>query len=95
MGSGGTPTSLPAELPANNLFTIWPNPTRGLVTLRPSDEAPDDFIIDVISTSGSLVLSLVKHEMIDLSSLSSGAYILVIKSREGRPLSLLRIIKTN
>lgn len=79
----------------NDLFMIYPNPSRGQVTLIASDRAPEDFIIDVISVTGARVMSLARTDHPDFSSLLSGTYMIIIKTREGRPLSLMRFIKIN
>lgn len=93
-GSGSSTSSDNGTL-VNNIFSLYPNPTDGFVTLIPSDRAPDDFIIDVISASGARVMTLGKTDRPDLSNLAAGTYMVVIKSRDGRPLSLLRVIKVN
>lgn len=93
-GSGSTTSSGDGTL-INDLFSLFPNPTQGYVTLIPSDGAPDDFIIDVISSSGVRVMSLGKTERPDLSRLAAGNYMLLVKTRDGKPLSLLRVIKVN
>jgi len=63
-----------------------------VVTLVPSDGAPDDFIIDIVSSTGALVLSLDRTERPDLGSLAPGNYMLLIRTRDRRPVSLLRVI---
>ena len=95
MKGSGSPTSSDNGTLVNDMFSLYPNPTDGYVTLIPSDSAPDDFIIDVISASGARVMTLGKTDRPDLSRLAAGTYMLVIKSRDGRPLSLLRVIKVN
>ena len=95
MKGSGSPTSAEEGTLVNDLFTLYPNPTDGHVSLIPSERAPDDFIIEVISSTGASVMSLGKTEQPDLSSLASGSYFLLVKTREGRPLSLLRFIKVN
>ncbi|MCK7541066.1 MAG: hypothetical protein MZV63_64360 [Marinilabiliales bacterium] len=52
MKSAGTTTSSDDNPLENNMFMIFPNPTDGPVTLIASDDAPDDFIIEVISSTG-------------------------------------------
>ncbi|MDZ7635496.1 MAG: hypothetical protein U5L72_14120 [Bacteroidales bacterium] len=44
-----------------------------------SDGAPDDFIIDVISSSGAVVRSLDRTDRPDLSRLPAGNYMLLIR----------------
>ena len=95
MKGEGSQTSSDNGTLVNSMFSLYPNPTDGLVTLIPSDEAPDDFLIDVISASGARVMSIGKTDRPDLSSLAAGSYMLLVKTRDGRPLSLLRVIKVN
>jgi len=95
MKGSGTQTSSDNGSLINDLYSLYPNPTDGYVTIIPSDDAPDDFVIDVISVTGALVMTLDRTENPDLSGLASGSYILLVKSTDGRPLSLLRVIKIN
>jgi len=95
MKGSGSPTSAEDGTLVNDLFTLFPNPTDGYITLIPSDRAPDEYIIDVISSTGARVMSLGKTERADLGHLAAGSYFLLVKSREGKPLSLLRFIKIN
>jgi hypothetical protein len=92
MRGAGSATSSDHGTLINDMFTLYPNPTSGEVTLLPSDRAPDDFTVDVISSSGARVLTLDSSGRYDLSRLSPGTYILLVKSREGLPLSILRVI---
>ncbi|MDX9903592.1 MAG: T9SS type A sorting domain-containing protein [Bacteroidales bacterium] len=94
MRGAGSATSSDHGTLINDLFTLFPNPTSGQVTLVPSDRAPDDFTVEVISSTGARVLLLDDSSgRYDLSRLAAGTYILLVKSREGLPLSLLRVIK--
>jgi hypothetical protein len=95
MKGSGTSTSSDNGTIINDLFKVFPNPTTGEITLSAADDAPDDFIIDVIATTGARVTSFDRTEHPDLSRLAAGIYFLLVKSREGIPLSLLRIIKLN
>jgi hypothetical protein len=95
MTGSGTSTSSDNGTLINDLFKVFPNPTSGEMTLLPADNAPDDFIIDVIAASGARVMSLDRTEHPDLSRLAAGTYLLLVKTREGRPITLLRIIKVN
>ncbi|MFN2313933.1 MAG: hypothetical protein ABR531_05720, partial [Bacteroidales bacterium] len=92
MKGSGTPTSSDGGTLVNDLFHLFPNPSSGEVTLAPSDGAPDDFIIDVVSSSGAMVMSLDRTDRPDLRRLSPGNYMLLIRTRDGRPISLLRVI---
>ena len=93
MRGAGSATSSDAGTLINDLFTIFPNPTSGEVTLLPSEKAPDNFVVEVISSSGARVLTLDNSGRYDLRRLAAGTYILLVKSREGLPISLLRIVK--
>jgi len=92
MKGTGSSTSSGSGTLINDLFRIYPNPTCGEVTLVPSDEAPDEFIIDVISSSGARLMSLERSDHPNLGGLAAGNYLLLIKTRDGQPLSLLRVI---
>ncbi len=96
MKQRGTTTSVPPPgTLTNQLFSIYPNPFRERVTLVPSDDAPDEYTIEVISNNGVRVISMSRTEHPDLSRLAPGTYYLMIRSGSGRPLSLLRIVKIN
>jgi len=95
MKGSGTTTSSDDNPLSNNMFMIYPNPTDGSATLIASDDAPDDFIIEVISSTGKKVMSMPRNDHPDFSSLAGGTYFLVIKTTSGKPLSLLRLIKVN
>ena len=95
MRGTGSATSSDDGTLLNDLFMIYPNPSRGQVTLIASDQAPEDFIIDVISVTGARVMSLARTDHPDFSSLPSGTYMIIIKTREGKPVSLMRFIKIN
>lgn len=95
MRGTGTATSSDEGTLLNDLFMIYPNPSRGQVTLIASDRAPEDFVIDVVSLTGARVMTLARTDQPDLSSLPSGTYMIIIKTREGKPLSLMRFIKIN
>jgi len=95
MKGSGTSTSSENGTLINDLFSVFPNPTRGSITLLPADDAPDDFVIDIISASGARVASFNRTEHPDLSRLAAGTYFLLVKTSEGLPLSLLRIVKIN
>lgn len=95
MKGSGTQTSADNGTLINDLFSLYPNPTHGYVTIVPSEDAPDDYVIDVISVTGALVMTLDRTENPDLSRLAAGSYMLLVKTADGRPLSLLRVIKVN
>ncbi|MHC1733262.1 MAG: T9SS type A sorting domain-containing protein [Bacteroidales bacterium] len=95
MKGSGAPTSADNGTLINELFSLYPNPTHGYVTIVPSEDAPDEYVIDVISVTGSLVMTFDRTENPDLSRLAAGSYMLLVKTSDGRPLSLLRVIKVN
>lgn len=95
MRGTGSATSSDEGTLLNDLYMIYPNPSRGQVTLVASDRAPADFIIDVVSLTGARVMSLARTDQPDFSPLPSGTYMIIIKTPEGKPLSLLRFIKIN
>ena len=95
MKGSGTQTSAGNGTLINDLYSVYPNPTDGYVTIVPSEDAPDDFVIEVISVTGARVMTLDSTDHPDLGRLAAGSYMLLVKSTDGRPLSLLRVIKVN
>lgn len=95
MKGSGSPTSSDNGTLINDLFTLYPNPTDGFVTIVPSEDAPADFTVDVISMSGSIIMSAPGTDRTDLSRLAPGSYLIILRDRSGRPLSLLRVLKVN
>ncbi|MCU0378456.1 MAG: T9SS type A sorting domain-containing protein [Bacteroidales bacterium] len=95
MKGEGTTSSSDDNPLINNMFMIYPNPTNGPATLLVSDDAPDDFIMEVLSSTGKRVMSVPRNDHPDFSSLAGGTYLLIIKDIKGKPLSLLRLIKVN
>lgn len=93
-GSGSSTSAWNGTL-INDLFTLYPNPTIGPVTIVPAEGAPDNYLVEVISTNGTVVMTLSRSERHDLSPLAAGSYMLLVKTADGRPLSILRVIKVN
>ncbi|MCJ7819606.1 MAG: T9SS type A sorting domain-containing protein [Bacteroidales bacterium] len=93
MKGSGTSTSSEGGTILNTLYKLYPNPVSGEVTLRVSDEAPQDFIIDIYNLGGARVISLPRTEHPDLGRLPAGTYMMLIKTRNGTPVTLLRFIK--
>jgi hypothetical protein len=95
MKGGGSSTSAGNGTLINDLYTLYPNPTDALVTIVAAEGAPDDYLVDVISTTGVVMMTLGRSERYDLSPLAAGSYMLLVKTTGGRPLSILRVIKVN
>jgi hypothetical protein len=95
MKGSGSPVSSENGTLINGLYRLWPNPTSGQLTIVPAEGAPDDYLIDVISSAGALVMTIDRAEYTDLSHLADGSYLLLVRTVDGRPLSLLRVVKVN
>jgi hypothetical protein len=95
MKGSGSPTSSDNGTLINDLYSIYPNPAEDYVTIVPSEDAPEDFTIDVISVSGIRIMSADRTDRTDLSRLAPGSYFIIVRDRNGRPLSLLRVLKVN
>ena len=59
-------------------FNAYPNPTTGAVYLSQPCE-----IIEVYGQDGKLILSKLKSDFIDLSSLVNGLYYLSLRNKQG------------
>src|SRR5690606_34811765 len=79
----------------NNMsFSLYPNPTTQFVTVESSTDI--DLSIEIYSLQGELISnsSMFKTQTtLDLTQLSSGSYILFIKSADGRPMHSNTVIK--
>ena len=67
-------------------FTLYPNPSAGLVTIK-FEQLPSNGVINVMTTDGKNILTKsVNNEVmdIDLSSVAKGVYIIEIVSEENR-----------
>lgn len=79
----------------NNLYRIYPNPTTGTMTLQASDDVTEDVVIDIYNLQGTRVITLPGTPAPDVSMLSPGYYVMIIRTRKGVPLTALRFSKIN
>ena len=71
-----------------NKTLIYPNPTTGLINIQYNDLV----IIEIYNLLGEQIL-VTQQKQVDLSNNDNGVYLFRIKDREGKILSLERIIK--
>jgi hypothetical protein len=64
----------------NQLLSIFPNPTTGVITITGTENINQDFKISVFDIYGKLILSDNNISVIDLSGYSNGLYHLQIQS---------------
>jgi hypothetical protein len=73
---------------------VYPNPTHGIVYIQyPKHLNKRAFTVSVYNLQGQVVLTQVGSDVIDMSSLPMGCYIM--KSTDGRQILNARIVKTN
>ena len=77
---------------------LYPNPTKGFVTLNVNNETATEFVVDIYNVTGSLVSSTtyasnggVLNERVDLSSYVDGIYMVRVNS--GKDVITKKIIK--
>ncbi len=63
------------------LFSIYPNPTNGVLTINSASTISD---ITVYNNLGQLLLTSEKTDQVDISSLSDGIYFVKIKAENGQ-----------
>lgn len=68
------------DFSSNLKTTLYPNPTSGIVNIKSSAEIKS---VEVYSILGNLVKSYSNTQQLDLTSLSSGTYIMKLRSAEG------------
>lgn len=74
--------------PFQNLFSMYPNPVSGNLTLTTEAYLKDDLELEVLDVNGHKVLqssvdATQKNMLIDMNALSKGMYILVIRNMHG------------
>lgn len=89
---GGGNTSL--EVMEENIFSIYPNPTTGLITIS-SSLATIDYSVSIINSVGQKVMVPVQNNgasyQVDLGSQAAGIYFLEVKTATGT--SLKKVVK--
>jgi hypothetical protein len=92
---GGPITTSINDIPVKNITSlhIWPNPARDFIYLDP-EEGPSTELTYVSFTDlqGRIIMKVPFNEMIDISALHEGMYI-VMASRNGRTYGYSRLIK--
>jgi hypothetical protein len=77
----------------NNSFNFRPNPAKDYITIDPGDSpVPESDRISFIDLQGRELLKVRYSEMVDISSLHQGLYIIVV-SQSGRPKAYSRLVK--
>lgn len=74
----------------NNLIQVYPNPSRDRLNLVGSIAIN---AVRLIDTKGTVVLSGLKGNSVDISSLNEGVYLMMVETEEG--IFNYRIVKTN
>ena len=78
-------TSVDELSPEDNVFSLFPNPARDIVTLNISNSNYAEFVVNVYNVAGSLIISeSIQHtqQNIDVRDLNNGIYLVEIKSQE-------------
>jgi hypothetical protein len=68
----------------NNRFVIYPNPSEGVFTIR-FEEEPENAVIQIFDVMGKLRKSILNKnsvQIIDVSELENGVYIVVVAGKE-------------
>jgi hypothetical protein len=72
------------ELDVNNLFKLYPNPTRESVTIDAEGPAGKEIEeVTLYDFEGKTIASYKKQRLIDLSAFSKGAYLVKVTFRDG------------
>jgi hypothetical protein len=74
----------------NNLIQVYPNPSRDRLNLTGSVTINEVRLID---TKGTVVISHLNENSLDISSLNEGIYLMMVETEEG--VFNYRIVKTN
>lgn len=70
----------------NNEFSIWPNPSNGILNIR-SAKTQDDIVIQIVDVLGKVYYTnsyqQFDHTAIDLSNMTSGIYFIKLTNKDG------------
>ncbi|MGA1978416.1 MAG: glycosyl hydrolase 53 family protein [Bacteroidales bacterium] len=84
------------ENPTTDSFKIYPNPTKGLLNVSPGNNMPGAFRFSVINETGEKVLENILQQdnnIIDLTKMISGAYLITIFDKQNNIITSKEIIK--
>ncbi len=96
MSGDGTGTSSDDHTPAaTTLFKLFPNPASESITVICPDNNDQAYKLAIYSLNGSLVMMSETTSDINISHLSPGSYIVVVKSPGNKSLAFLKLIKSN
>lgn len=89
-------TSVNEQSLDDNVFSIFPNPARNIVTLNISSSNYAEFVVNIYNVAGSLISSeSIQHKQqnIDVRDLNNGIYLVEIKSKKETEIQKLIIQK--
>ena len=91
---GGFPVGIKNDLPNSGSLQIFPNPTNGKINIRMSWDSPNNSNRFVLNIYGKQLLNKRITEQttqVDISSLPSGIYIVMIKNE--KTVQLTKVVK--
>jgi|WetSurMetagenome_2_1015567.scaffolds.fasta_scaffold00284_6 hypothetical protein len=96
MGSVGTATSTGDNpVPAADQFSVYPNPSSDIITVTAPEGDTEGYRMTIYNLAGSVVMQSGNLSNVDISNLSPGYYVVVVKSPGRKPVSKLKFIKVN
>ena len=77
-----------AQLPA---FALYPNPASGVINMLVND--PDASVVEITDLMGRSMMRTPYAPKLDVSVLPSGAYVVLIRAFDGKPLARARLVR--
>lgn len=76
-------------------FSIFPNPVNESFSVLGPANSNEEYKLEICNLHGSVIMTTENHTDINISHLPAGIYFVVIKSKETKPLQVLKLIKTS
>ncbi|MBI1837587.1 MAG: aryl-sulfate sulfotransferase [Flavobacteriia bacterium] len=86
-------TSGVQELQKNVAFSVYPNPTSGMLEIYDTKLKQNNTIVKVLDSSGKVLFETENSTTIDLSSYENGLYLITISNSEGSQTKRVSLIK--
>lgn len=79
----------------NNTFSIYPNPTKDIVTIAIPTNFSESYLLEVYNLQGQLVRKgeVTNLTILDMKEITTGTYLFILKNEEGNVVFKEKIIK--
>lgn len=93
-GDGSASSSDDGESLYNSKYKLFPNPATESFTISVPDNGIEASKLAIYNLSGSIIMTAEQVSDVNISHLPAGNYFVVVKSKSNKPLSVIKLIKT-